>query len=177
MHMDTHIQNNDPASILPNYEDLFSGNKTEDNTIYKFAYPSSIYPILNLGYPIYDNIGNKIDPGHYEVALSFDKKYLLLIQSKRLAAKVPVVSYDFDKYEYNENQERFEELNKQLEKYQIKKNKKKINLYKKEIDYLNKKIMSQNVAEIDNSSPDYFILDYHCNAVSAKGFIKRASQD
>ena len=41
-----HIQNNDPASILPNFENGSSGIKTEDNTIYKFAYPSSFYPIL-----------------------------------------------------------------------------------------------------------------------------------
>ena len=177
MHMDTHIQNNDPASILPNYEDLFSGAKTEHDTIYKFAYPSSFYPILNLGYPIYDNIGNKLDPGHYEVALSFDKKYLLLIQSKKLVAKIPVISHDFDKYQYNEHYERYEKLKSQLEKYQIKKNKKKINQYQKEIDYLNKKIISKNIAEIDNTNTDFFILEYHCNFMSAQGFIKRASQD
>ena len=120
MHMDTHIHKNDPASILPNYEDMFSGNKTEDNTIYKFAYPSSYYPILNLGYPIYDNMGNKLDPGHYEVALSFDKKYLLLIQSKRLVAKIPVISHDFDKYQYDVHYARYEKLKSQLEKYQVK---------------------------------------------------------
>ena len=177
MHMDTHIQNNDPASILPNYEDLFSGAKTEDNAVYKFAYPSSFYPILNLGYPIYDNLGNKLDPGHYEVALSFDKKYLLLIQSKRLIAKIPVINYDFDKDKYDENHERYEELRKNLEKYQIKRNKKKINQYQKEINYLNKRIMARNTAEIDNSNPDFFILDYHCNFMSAQGFIRRASQD
>ena len=177
MNMDTHIQNNDPASILPSYEDMFSGVKTDYNPIYKFAYPSSFYPILNLGYPIYDNLGNKLDPGHYEVAMSFDKKYLLLIQSKNLVAKIPVINYDFDKNQYDAHYERYEELKAQLEKYQIKRNKKKVNHYQKELDYLNKKIMSKNVAEIDNSSPDYFILDYHCNFMSAQGFIKRASQD
>ena len=79
MHLDTHIQNNDPYALLPHYRELVSGNKTDDNTIYKFAYPSSVYPVMQLGFPIYDEIGNKLDPGHYEVALSFDKKYLLII--------------------------------------------------------------------------------------------------
>ncbi|MBQ7450627.1 hypothetical protein IJS77_04350 [bacterium] len=175
--MDTHIQNNDPASILPNYDDLFSGTKTEGNEIYKYAYPSSFYPILNLGYPIYDNLGNKLDPGHYEVALSFDKKFLLIIQSKQLIAKVPVINYDFDKDKYDENHEHYEALVEKLEKYKVKRNKKKINQYQKELDYLNKKIMAQNIAEIDNSNTDFFILEYRCNFTYAQGYIKRASQD
>ena len=177
MQMETHIQNNDPYSLMPHYRELFSGTKTADNTIYLYAYPSSIYPVLNLGYPIYDNLGNKIDPGHYEVALSVDKKYLLLIQSKKLVAKVPVVSLEFDEQAYEENREKFKELYDNLEKYQIKRNRKRINHFKQEIAYQNKKLMAQNYAEIDNSNPEYFVIDYRCNFASAIGYIKRASQD
>ena len=177
MHLETHMQANDPNSILPHYRELVSGAKSADNTIYTMAYPSSIYPILNLGYPIYDNLGNKIDPGHYEVALSVDRKYLLLIQSKHLIAKVPVINIDFDEQAYDENKEKFEELYAKLEKYQIKKNKKRINQYQQEIEYQNRKMMSQNKAEIDNSNPQYFVIDYKCNFATATGFIRRASQD
>ena len=141
------------------------------------AYPSSIYPVLNLGYPIYDNLGNKIDPGHYEVALSVDKKYLLLIQSKKLIARVPVIKVDFDEEAFEENKEKFKELDEKLLKYQVKNNLKRINQFKKEIENQQKKLLSKNLVEIDNSNPEYFILDYRCNFATATGFIRRVSQD
>ena len=177
MQLEYQMQANDPHSIIPHYRELFSGAKTDDNTIYLYAYPSSIYPTLNLGYPIYDNLGNKIDPGHYEVALSFDKKYLLLIQSKQLIARIPVIKIDFDEQAYEESQQNFKELYENLEKYQIRKNRKRINQFQKEIEYQTKKIASKNKAEIDNSNPKFFILEYECNFASAVGYIKRASQD
>lgn len=177
MQMETHIQNNDPYSLLPHYRELFSGTMTADNTIYLYAYPSSVFPVLNLGYPIYDNLGNKIDPGHYEVALSVDKKYLLLIQSKKLLAKIPVIELSFDEKKYDENVAMFDELNEKLEKYKIKRNLKRINHIKKEIAYQNKKLLAQNYAEIDNSNPNYFIINYRCYFATAVGYIKRASQD
>ena len=175
--METHIQNNDPYSLFPHYRELFSGTKEKDKTEYLYAYPSSVYPVLNLGYPIYDNLGNKIDPGHYEIALSIDKKYLLMIQSKKLIAKIPVIDVEFDETAYEENQEMFKELNEKLEKYQLRHNLKRINHIKQEIAYQNKKLLAQNYAEIDNSSPEYFVLNYYCNFATATGFIKRASQD
>ena len=177
MQMETHIQNNDPYSLFPHYREIFSGTYEEDNPVYRMAYPSSIYPVLNLGYPIYDNLGNKIDPGHYEVALSVDKKYLLLIQSKKLIARVPVIKVDFDEEAFEENKEKFKELDEKLLKYQVKNNLKRINQFKKEIEYQQKKLLSKNLVEIDNSNPEYFILDYRCNFATATGFIRRVSQD
>ena len=177
MHLDTHVPANDPYVLYPHYRELYSGSKENDNVLYRMAYPSSVYPVLNLGYPIFDNLGNKLEPGHYEVALSNDKKYLLLIQSKQLIAKIPVIKFDFNQQEYDENHEKYEKLQALLEKYQIKRNRKRIKQYKQEIEYLDKKIMAKNKAEIDNSNPEYFILDYRCNFATATGFIKRASQD
>lgn len=177
MHLDTHVPANDPYTLYPHYRELFSGAKEDDNVLYRMAYPASIYPVLNLGFPIYDNLGNKLDPGHYEVALSNDKKFLLLIQSKKLIARVPVIKFDFDQQKYDENYEKYAELKRLLEKYQIKKNRKRVNQYKQEIEYFEKKLSAQNKAEIDKSNPEYFILDYSCNFATATGYIKRASQD
>ena len=177
MQMETHIQKNDPYSLFPHYREIFSGTYEKDKPVYRMAYPSSIYPVLNLGYPIYDNIGNRLEPGHYEVALSTDKKFLLLIQSKKLVAKVPVIEVDFDEQSYEEQRTKMKELYEKLEKYRIKRNRKRINQFEQEIAYQNKKILAQNRAEIDNSNSEYFILDYHCNFASATGYIKRASQD
>ena len=177
MHLDTHIQSNDPYTLFPHYRELFSGTKEDDKAIYKMAYPSSIYPVLNLGYPIYDNLGNKLEPGHYEVALSVDKKYLLLIQSKKLVARIPVIDVDFDREKYEENYEKAEELKRLIEKYQIKRNRKRVNQYKQELEYFNRKLLAQNKAEIDNSNSEHFIINYRCNFATAVGYIKRASQD
>ncbi len=177
MHLDTHIQPNDPYTLFPHYREIFSGTKEEDKIIYKMAYPSSIYPVLNLGYPIYDNLGNKLEPGHYEVALSVDRKYLLLIQSKKLVARIPVISVEFDKEKYDENYEKAEELKRLIEKYQIKRNRKRVNQYKQELEYFNRKLLAQNKAEIDNSNTEHFIITYRCNFATAVGYIKRASQD
>lgn len=177
MHIESHVQANDPYVLYPHYKELVSGTKDYDKIIYKMAYPSSIYPVLNLGFPIYDNLGNKLEPGHYEVALSTDHKFLLLIQSKKLIARVPVIEVDFDMEKYRENYEKAEELKKLIEKYQIKKNRKRVKQYQQELDYFNRKILAQNVAEIDISNGDHFIIKYHCNFASATGYITRASQD
>ena len=177
MHLDTHIQKNDPYILYPHYREELSGAKEYDNILYKMAYPSSIYPVLNLGFPIYDNLGNKLDPGHYEVALSSDKKFLLLIQSKKLIARIPVIEVEFDEEKYNENYEKVENLKVMIEKYQIKKNRKKIKQYQQELEYINRKLLAQNTAEIDNSNPEHFLIKYKCNFATALGYIKRASQD
>lgn len=177
MNLDTHVQANDPYTIIPHYRELYSGIKEDDKSIYKMAYPSSIYPILNLGYPIYDNLGNKIESGHYELALSIDKKHLLFIQSKKLIARILVLDTSFDEDKYKENYEKYEELKRLIEKYQIKRNRKRVRQYQKELEYFNRKLLAQNVAEIDDKNPNYFIIKYRCNFATATGIIKRASQD
>lgn len=177
MTLDSHVQANDPYALFPHYRELFSGNQESDKTIYTMAYPSSIYPVLNLGFPIYDNMGDKINPGHYEVALSSDKKFLMLIQSKKLVAKVPVISLEFNEKEYETAYAEYAELKEKLEKYKLKNNRKRIIQYQKEIDYQNKKLLAKNKAEIDNSNADYFLITYRCNFATAIGYIKRASQN
>ena len=58
--------------------------------IYRYALRESDYPTLILVDPIYDNDQNVIPSGYYELALSDNKDFLILIQSKKAYAIIPV---------------------------------------------------------------------------------------
>ena len=59
-------------------------------TIYRYSVPTDEQPTLTILNYIPDYNGNFIKPGHYELALSGDKEFLYLIESKDLIAVIPV---------------------------------------------------------------------------------------
>ena len=67
-----------------------SGITVHEKTIYRYSVPTDEQPTLSIVNYIPDYNGNFIKPGHYELALSNDREFLYLIESKDLIAVIPV---------------------------------------------------------------------------------------
>ena len=63
---------------------------------YRYALRESTYPILSIVDKIQDKFGNTIEPGHYELCLSDEKDLLILVQSKKAIAIIPVFKVEID---------------------------------------------------------------------------------
>ena len=90
------------------YTFMDSGLFIGQNSIYKQAHPSTPEPILTIVDYIPDYNGNFIKPGHYTLALSDDKEFLLLIESLQLIATIPV-------FKIAENKEELAKLHKRIQ--------------------------------------------------------------
>ena len=67
-----------------------SGITVHEKTIYRYSIPTDEQPNLIIVNYIPDYNGNFIKPGHYQLALSDDKEFLYLIESRNLIAVIPV---------------------------------------------------------------------------------------
>ena len=67
-----------------------SGITIHENTIYRYSVPTDEQPTLIISDYIPDYNGNFIKPGYYELALSDDREFLYLIESRELIAVIPV---------------------------------------------------------------------------------------
>ena len=73
-----------PYPVIP------SGLTVHQKSIYRYSIPTDEQPTLTILNYIPDYNGNFIKPGHYELALSNDKEFMYLIESKDLIAVIPV---------------------------------------------------------------------------------------
>ena len=87
------------ADLPPNYrvidETLLypripSGLTEGQSTFERYRHSAIKEPVLKIADYIYDYNGNYISPGLYELALSDNKEFLLLIESHNLIAVIPV---------------------------------------------------------------------------------------
>ena len=67
-----------------------SGITIHQKPIYRYSIPSDEQPVLIIKDYIPDYNGNFISPGHYQLALSDDKEFLYIIESRELIAVIPV---------------------------------------------------------------------------------------
>ncbi len=95
-----------------------SGLFVGQDSIYRYAQPDTPEPVLTIKDYIPDYNGNFIAPGHYILALSDDKEFLLLIESHKLIAVIPV-------FKISENKEELEKMYKKMEEEKSGKKKKK----------------------------------------------------
>lgn len=72
------------------YPMIPSGLTIGQDTIYRYAIPTDEQPTLSIVDAIPDFNGNFIKPGFYELALSNDRDFLYLLESKNLIAIIPV---------------------------------------------------------------------------------------
>jgi hypothetical protein len=77
----------DETLLYPKYP---SGLLENQNPITRYQHSATQEPILRIKDYIYDYNGNSIAPGMYELALSDNKEFLLLIESHNLVAVIPV---------------------------------------------------------------------------------------
>lgn len=89
-----------------------SGLTENQSAIVRYRHPETKEPTLKLVDYIYDYNGNYIAPGLYELALSDDKEFLLLIETNKLIAVIPVFKLAQNEAELQKMQEREKAKNK-----------------------------------------------------------------
>lgn len=163
MHSETRPYPPEPqitAGILPGTE-----------SIYRYGLRESSYPTLSLVDELTDGNGNIIPAGHYELALSDERDFLILIQSKKAIAIIPVFKVDIDMSQYSQIRD----------KKSLKKQKKE----EKEIAKTNKKRAKQGMPPVSEeediyqeasieyvSAGNYYLIRYERADVKAWGAIK-----
>ena len=94
-----------------------AGYNIGSQAIYRYSLKDSDYPTIIIPDFIYNNAGGVISPGHYELALSDSMEFLILLQSKKPIAIIPVIKIEEDATEK-------ERLNNKKVKKELKKEKK-----------------------------------------------------
>lgn len=86
--------------VYPTEPQISAGVIDGSQAIYRYSLRESSYPTLSIVDEISDSQGNIIPPGHYELALSDERDFLILIQSKKPIAIIPVFRVDVDMSTY-----------------------------------------------------------------------------
>lgn len=163
MHSETRVYPPEPQAT--------AGLIVGSQSFYRYSLRESSYPTLSLVDTLSDSEGNTIPPGHYELALSDERDYLILIQSKKAVALIPVFKVEVDMSQYEQVRD-----NKSL-----KKQKKQ----EKEIEKTNKKRAKQGMPPVNEEediyqeagieyvpSGNYYLIKYERGDVRAWGAIK-----
>lgn len=87
----------DELMPFPPYPYYRSGLEDSGKSIYRYALRQSQYPTLIIVDPIFDADRDLIPPGHYELAISNDKTFLIIFESETVVATFPVFKYEEDK--------------------------------------------------------------------------------
>lgn len=149
-----------------------SGLGDANSAIARYALKSSKHPNLIISDAIYDDDGNAIMPGYYELILTDDRQMLLLTQSDNIVAKIPVFKMQEDKTQEPQAQPMDDKSQKKFDKEQKKKDKK------------NKKLIREG--KIPNAEPEiymnasiqykddgnYYLIKYERGKIRAWGAIK-----
>ena len=153
-----------------------SGLTEYQDAIIRYQHSSLNEPVLKLVDYIYDYNGNYIAPGIYELALSDDKEFLLLIESHKLIAVIPV-------FKLAENQAEVEKIRK-AQAQKNKKIKRPKTRYLEKMQYLLRKKYAMEAitppedyvymnAEIEYvEDGGYYLITYENGAYRAWGAIK-----
>lgn len=107
----------DETLLYPPYP---SGLLENQKPIHRYQHSSIQEPILRINEYIYDYNGDHIAPGLYELALSDDKEFLLLIQSHDLVAVIPVFKLSQNQAEVEKYKQEQIEQNKKYKKREVK---------------------------------------------------------
>ena len=89
-----------------------SGVTVHQNAIYRYDIPTDTQPTLTILDYIPDYNGNFIKPGHYDLALSDDREFLYLIESRDLIAVIPVFKLAENESELKKYRDKKRELTK-----------------------------------------------------------------
>ena len=143
-----------------------SGITIHENSVYRYSIPTDEQPILIIKDYIPDYNGNFINPGHYQLALSDDKEFLYLIESRELIAVIPVFKLTENQSELKKYRDSNRELTKS-EKKEFKKEEKRKNKEEKR-----KKIIEQKYAKTGATLPqkEYIHMEASINYIKDGGY-------
>lgn len=157
------IAMNNADDLLP-YGTYKSGIMDGDNPVYKYANPSTLFPVLNLAYILQDFEGNALTPGHYEVVLAPNRKMLYLVESNKIKASIPVAKLVEKMVSDEEEREKLEKRQKIEKKYRH-------NPKKRPPDNTEKERQADMEAQIIDTHEDHYILKYRNGNIQATGYI------
>ena len=80
--------------VYPQYPITTGGEFLGSDSVYRYGLRESSYPTLTIVDEISNGEGEIIPAGHYELALSDDKQFLILIEAKQPIAIIPVFKTD-----------------------------------------------------------------------------------
>ena len=160
-----------------------SGITVHQNTIYRYSIPTDEQPTLTILNYIPDYNGNFIKPGHYELALSNDKEFMYLIESKDLIAVIPVFKIAENEQELRRYYEKSKKLDKNDKKIVAKQKRKE--KFQKIIDAIYAKTgatppkeyehMDATIEYVKNGG--YYLIMYEKGFIRAWGAIKILNTD
>lgn len=162
-----------PYPVIP------SGVTIHEKPIYRYSIPNEEQPTVIISDYIPDHNGNFVKPGYYQLALSDDREFLYLIQSKDLIAIIPVFKLAENEKEMRKLYSSKKDLTKK-EKKEIAK-KKRQEKFKKVIDAKYAKTGAtppQEYEHMDGSveyvkDGGYYLFMYEKGYIRAWGAIKR----
>lgn len=158
--------------VYPTEPQITAGLVLGSQAIYRYGLRESSYPTLSLVDELSDSQGNVIPAGHYELALSDERDFLILIQSKKAIAIIPVFKVDVD-MSYCEQVRDDKALKKEKKKAKeiAKTNKKR---EKKGMPPVNEEedIYQEATIEYVPSNGGYYLIKYERGDVKAWGAVK-----
>ena len=154
----------------PQQPQNMSGVTLGSQAIYRYSLADSDYPTLVLANYLFDGDLDFIPPGHYELALSDDWDFLILLQSKEPKAIFPVIKVEEDESEKErlkdpKNKKRMKKEAKEREK--INEKRKKVGMPAEE-----EKIYMEASIEYKEDG-HYYLVKYIRGTIKAWGVIKR----
>lgn len=169
--------NINPDDVLPDTKRMVypSGLDDSDKSHVRYAQPSIKTPTLTIIDAIYNEDGDVIvPPGHYELALSDDMNFLLIMQSKRILVKIPAFKVD---YEMEDTQAYYEGKIKTPKWFEFRKKR----LIKKKKDKLvcsgmnpeNEKFLYTEATIEWIIDKGYYLIKYESGNIRAWGAIKQ----
>ncbi len=137
--------------------------------IYRYSLRDSDYPILSIVDKISDPDGNIIETGHYELALSDEKDFLILMQTKNPIAVIPVFKVEEDKEAYNKEFDKdYKKIMKKREKEREETNKKRAKVgMPPDEEQIHMNATIEYIKE-----GNYYLLKYERGTIRAWGAIK-----
>lgn len=137
-----------------------------------YAQPSSTNPTLIISNPVYDNDGNVLMPGYYEIVLSGDRTMLTLTQAGKDVAVFPVFKIEEDKSQEVVPQPMNYKAQWKFDREQKKKEKKrKKQIRQGQIPDNENEIYTNATIEYDEKG-DYYLIKYERGRIRAWGAIK-----
>ena len=155
------IREFEDLTTFPAYE---TGIYERDKALYRLKLDKTKNPNMICPYELKDG-EETLSPGYYEVALSDDKRYFLLIQSRELKALVPAIKVIQQKRS-NAYEKRVSEIEEERKKLQ----KKRKTTQKLDDELANMQELELN-AKISDSKQGYYIIEYKKFDTYAWGYV------
>lgn len=157
--------------VYPQFPTITSGLVEGTDAVYRYGLRESSYPDLVIVDELTDGKGSFIPAGHYELALSDDRQFLLLLEAKELRAIIPVFKVEVSMNETPQVHDRKSLKAKQKKDKEILKTNRKRE--RKGMSPVNEEEQIYQEASIEyNKDGKYFLIRYERGDVKAWAAVK-----